>query len=177
MNVVVRSSLDRAVLVDGIRRELRALDKDLAMARIRPLQEYVSDAMARTRFVFSLTGIFAFVAVALTLVGLFGVVSYSVSQRAHEFGVRLALGAARRDIVGLVLGQGVLMALGGVALGLGGAVLLTRFLGSLLYGVKAVDLGTFTLYSSLLVGVAAIACYLPARRAAAFDPIRALRVD
>jgi ABC-type antimicrobial peptide transport system permease subunit len=141
------------------------------------LNEVIADSLSRQRFSMILLNAFAVVALLLASVGLYGVISYLVGQRTQELGIRLALGAQRRDVLRLVLGHGMKMALGGVALGLAAALGLTRLLGQMLYGVSATDPATFTAIALLLTTVALAACFIPAWRATKVDPLVALRHD
>ncbi len=177
MFIAVRAHIDPKALVPSIRSELAQLDKNLPMARILTMDEIMSSSVAKPRLQTVLLGIFGALAMVLAGVGIYGVMSYSVSQRRHEIGVRMALGAERRDVLKLVVGQGMALTGVGVALGLAGAIALTRFISSLLYGVKPTDPPTFIAVSVLLTGVALLATYIPARRAAKVDPMVALRYE
>ena len=177
MDMVVRAAGDPTALANLLRQEVHAMDKDLPVHNLRPLTDYVSDAMAQARFTLILIGIFGAIALLLTSVGLYGVISYTVSQRTHEIGIRMALGAQPRDIFKLVVGQGMKLTLIGVAVGLAASFALTRFLESLLFGVSATDPATFAGVSVLLAAVALLACYIPARRATKVDPLVALRYE
>ena len=141
------------------------------------MDELVRDSVARARFTMLLLSCFAGLALVLACVGIYGVIAYSVAQRTREIGIRLALGAQRRDVVRLVLGQGGRLAVTGVAVGLAAALALTRFLSALLYGIGASDPSTLIGVSVLLLLVALVACYIPARRAMRVDPIVALRYE
>jgi putative ABC transport system permease protein len=141
------------------------------------MEDVFSASVAGPRFNTLLLGIFGALALLLAVVGVFGVINYSVAQRTHEIGVRIALGAGRRDIFKLVVGHGMALALVGVGIGLGGALALTRLIAGLLYGVSPNDPWTFVAVSLLLAGVALLACYLPARRAMKVDPMVALRCE
>ena len=144
---------------------------------MRALNEVLDDSLARQRFSMILLNTFAALALLLASIGLYGVISYLVSQRTHELGIRLALGAQRRDLLRLVVNHGMKMALGGVALGLFAALGLTRLLAGMLYGVSATDPLTFAGIAVLLIGVALLACWVPARRASKVDPMVALRCE
>jgi putative ABC transport system permease protein len=177
MTVVVRSASDPRSLADTMRNEVWAVDKDLPVPDIKTMDELVSGSVARPRFNMTLLGIFAAVALVLAAVGIYGVMSYSVTQRTHEIGIRMALGATQSDVLKLVVGHGIGLALIGVGLGLAGAFALTRVLTSLLFEVGATDPVTFVTVSMLLAGVALVASWLPARRAARVDPMIALRYE
>jgi putative ABC transport system permease protein len=141
------------------------------------MEEYLSSSMANRRVIATLLGSFAAVALALAASGLYGVLAYSVSRRTREIGIRVALGARPGDVLKLVVAQGMILTVTGLGIGLAGALLLTRFLSGLLFGVGATDPLTFAGVSALLAGVALLACYLPARRAARVDPITALHYE
>jgi putative ABC transport system permease protein len=142
---------------------------------VQTLERIKADSVAPNRLRTTLLGVFAGIALLLAAIGIYGVISYSVAQRTHEMGVRLALGARRRDIFGLVIGSGMLLAGIGLAIGLAGSIALTRLLKSLLFGVDATDPATMVTVAALLAGVASLACYVPARRATKVDPMVALR--
>jgi len=177
MAVAMRGSSDPALLANDLRQAVRQLDPTLAVANIRPMDEIADANVSTPRFALFLVALFAGLALTLAAIGIYGVISYAVSQRTHEFGLRMALGAQAGDVRRLVLRQGVKLALAGVALGLAGALALGRVLWSLLYEVSAADPVTFTSVSVLAIAVAALACYLPARRATAVDPANALRSE
>ena len=177
MTLVVKSDKDPRGLVGAIQQEVRAMDKDLPVFDIKTLDDYVSAAVAQPRFNTLLLAIFAGLALVLTAVGLYGVMSYSVAQRTHEIGIRMALGAQASDVLKLVVSQGMLLTLIGVAIGLSAAFALTRLMASLLYGVSATDPATFAIVAATLSAVAFLACYIPARRAMKVDPMIALRYE
>ncbi len=177
MSIVVRTAADPANLSAAMRQEVFALDKDQPVASVRTLEEILAESVAQRRFSMFLLGLFGGIALLLASVGIFGVMNYTVAQRTHEIGIRLALGAQRRDILRLVVGQGMGLALIGVALGLVAAFAGTRVMASMLYGVSATDPLTFTGVALLLAVVAFLACYLPARRATKVDPMIALRYE
>ena len=150
------------------------------MYNVRTMQEIASQSMASQRFPMILLGAFAALALLLAAVGTYGVISYSVTRRVHEIGIRIALSAENRDVLYQLIGQGLRLALAGLAIGVAAALLLTRLLSSfsrLLYGVGASDPLTFIVVSPVLTGVAALACYIPARRATKVDPMVALRYE
>jgi putative ABC transport system permease protein len=177
LRVILRSNLPPTSLTRTARAVVREIDRELPVYAIRPLEEYVSTAVGPQRFYATLVGIFALVALVLAAVGLYGVIAYAVSQRTHELGVRVALGATGERIAAMVVGQGLTLTFGGVVLGVAAAVAVTRVLGSLLFGVSALDPLTFAAVLLVLTAVAAIASYVPARRAARVDPLVAMRGD
>jgi putative ABC transport system permease protein len=177
MHLVVRSASNPQGLVEALRRELRALDPTLPLANVRTGEELLFAAASRPRFQTLLIGLFALVALLLSGVGIYGVISYAAAQRTHEIGVRLALGARPRDVLALVVGQGMRLACLGVGLGLIGALSLTWLMKGLLFQVSSSDPLTFALIAILLSGVALFACLVPARRATRTDPMIALRYE
>jgi len=177
MTLVVRTTGDPTNLNAAIRSEVLKLDKEQPTTNFKTLNEFFSISIAQQRFSVVLLGVFAVVALVLSAVGIYGVLSYAVTQRTHEIGIRVALGAGRRDVLWLVVGQGMLLTVIGVAGGLGAAFALTRLMASLLFGVTATDAVTFASVPSLLLAVALLACYIPARRATKVDPLVALRYE
>jgi putative ABC transport system permease protein len=147
------------------------------MADVTTMSEHVQLSLGEQRMMLTLAGVFGLLALVLGAVGIYGTISYAVAQRIHEIGIRMALGAERRDVLGLIIGQGIKLTLIGVAMGVAGTLALTRFLSSLLYGVKPNDPLTFVLVSLVLAAVAFLASYVPARRATKVDPIVALRYE
>ncbi|HLL75119.1 MAG TPA: ABC transporter permease [Pyrinomonadaceae bacterium] len=177
LSLVVRSSADPASLVAAARNEIHALDKAIPVYNVRPMRDVVAAALAERRASTLLVGAFALLALLLSLVGIYGVTAYYVTQRRHEIGVRMALGAQARHVLGLVMAQSLRLTVAGLALGLFGAAALTRVLESLLYGVRPTDPATFAAAAALLGAVALLACLLPARRATKVDPLIALRAE
>ena len=175
--IVVRTTGDPLSLVAAARSEVLAVNKDQPISNVHTMEELVSNSIAQRRFNMLLLSIFATVALLLSAVGIYGVMSYSVAQRTHELGLRMALGAQSSHVVALVVRQGMTLALTGVGVGLAAAFALTRIMASLLYGVSATDTFTFGLIALLLSLVALLACYLPARRATRVDPMVALRYE
>src|SRR5215510_8683390 len=176
-NLVVRTASDPMSLAAAVQREVWAVDKDQPVTNIQTLEQVISDSIAPLRFRTLLLGLFAVVALVLATVGIYGVMAYAVTQRTHEIGIRMALGAQQRDVLKLVIGQGMRLALIGIALGLLAASALTRLVKSLLFGVSATDPVTFVIVATLLAGMALLACWLPARRATKVDPMIALRCE
>ena len=175
LTLVVRTSGDPAALVPAIRSEIHALDESVTVSQVQTMQQVVDDATAQPLFYMLLLGTFAVVALTLAAVGIYGVMSYSVSRRTHEIGVRMALGAKQSDVLKLVTGQGMILALVGTAVGSAGALFLARLMSCLLYGVLPTDPLTFAVVAAVLAAVALLASYIPARRAAKVDPMVALR--
>jgi putative ABC transport system permease protein len=177
MNVVVRVPGEPGAIVPVIRSELGRLDDNVPMAQIRLMTAYVADDLAANRFALTIVGAFAAVAMTLAVLGLYGVLSYAVGQRAREFGVRMALGADRRRIIALVLGDGIRLAALGVGAGLLAALWLTQALEGMLFGTAPHDPATFAGVAAVLTLVAMLACYVPARRASRVEPLAILRAE
>jgi predicted permease len=177
LTLVARTAGDPALVAGPVRRVLHAADPDLAVAEVRTMRQVVDRSVAQPRFTMLLLVVFGGVALVLATVGVYGVISYSVAQRAREMGIRVALGARRADVARLVLGQGLSLAGIGVLLGVVGALAVTRLLASLLFGVSATDPATFSAITLLLLGVAALASLVPARRATRADPMEAMRAE
>ncbi len=177
MQLAVRTASDPASLVSAVRSQVMAVDSAQPIYHVGTLEQTLSDSLAPRRFNMLLLGIFAAIALALATVGIYGVMAFSVTQRTHEIGIRMALGAERRDVLGLVVRQGLRLTAVGVVLGVAGAWALTRFLTNFLYGVRPTDPATFVLVSLALVTVSILASYIPARRATRVDPMVALRYE
>jgi putative ABC transport system permease protein len=177
LTVFLRTSGEPMALLPSVRAEVRALDAGVPLAGVKTVDGFIDDALVPQRFVTLLLGVFAGVALVLTLLGLSSVMAYTVAQRTHEFGVRTALGAQASDVLWLVLWQGVRRTCVGVGLGLAGSLVLTHLLERWLYGVTATDPWTFLSVSLLLTTAALVACYVPARRATRVSPLVALRAE
>ena len=177
MAVLVRSTADVATLSAAIRETIQAIDPTMPVYDLRTMEDVVSESVAQPRFYTTLLGAFGGLALLLAALGIYGVISYSVAQRTRELGIRIALGATHDRVLRLVLGQGVGLSVVGVAIGMAGALWLVHLLAALLYGVQATDPLTFVSVAAVLVGIASLASYLPARRAARVDPVIAMRAD
>lgn len=177
MTLVIRANGDASRLALAVQKEIRALDPEQPVADVRTMQQVIARSIARPRFNTLLLAIFAGVALVLASVGLYGVMSYSATQRIHEVGIRMALGATRADIMRLVVGNGMLLTLVGIAIGIAASWGLTRLMQSFLFGIGTTDAVTFLGVSTLLVGVALIANYIPARKATRVNPVIALRYE
>jgi putative ABC transport system permease protein len=177
MVIFLRTTGYFAGLAAGVQREVSALDSTVPVHDVKTIEERISESLAHPRFRAILLGIFAGLALLLAAVGIYGVLSETTLQRTHEIGIRMALGAKRRDVLRLVVRQGLVLALGGAVIGLVAALAVTRFLASMLYGVKPTDPQTLVVVSLLLIGVATLASYIPARRATKVDPMVALRYE
>jgi len=176
-NLAIRTQGDPLSIVGAVRKEVHALDPDQPIAAVRKMSDWVESSTAGPRYRTTLLGLFAALAMILAATGIYGVMSYSVAQRTHEIGVRMALGARQFDVLKLVVRQGMLLTLVGVILGLLGAFGLTRVMASLLFVVTAKDPFTFATVAALLIAVAFVACFIPARRATKVDPLVALRYE
>src|SRR5581483_11374948 len=177
LTVAFRARTDAASMLSATKTELRNLDPDLPMYHVRTMEQQVSESLAQRRFSTLLLGLFATVALALATIGIYGVMAYLVNQGTRELGIRMALGASQRNILTLVVRQGMVLALSGVTIGLTAAFVLTRLMRSLLFGIESTDPITFVGISLLLATIALLACYIPAQRAAQIDPSISLRTE
>ncbi|HYP26607.1 MAG TPA: ABC transporter permease [Blastocatellia bacterium] len=175
--VIVRTKAEPSSIVGAVRKEVLALDKNVPLYDIRPMEDRIAAATSRTRFTALILGIFAGLALVLAAIGIYGVMYYVVSSRIHEIGIRMALGAKQSDVLKLLMSDAVLLTVAGLALGLAAAYAITRLLASQLYEVSSTDASTFALISSLLAAVALVACYIPIRKAMNVDPVVALRYE
>ena len=173
--VVVRSHSDPLMLVSPIQDAIQRIDKDQPIFSVTTITQNLRGITAQRRFLVVMISIFAGTALALAAIGLYGVIAYSVNQRTHEIGIRMAMGAQAADVLKLIIGQGLKMMLVGISLGVAGALALTRLLADLLFEVSPTDATTFTIIILVLTGVAVLASLLPARRATKVDPVVALR--
>ena len=177
MTLHVRSSMTSESVFGAVRSEVSMLDKNMPLQTTMPLTEYMRLSILPQRIVAAIAGVFGVTGLLLAAIGIYGVMSYAVAQRTYEIGVRMALGAQSKDVLAMVLGQGLRITLIGVSLGLAGAFAVTRLLSSLLYGVSATDPVTFIVIPVILAGVALGASFVPARRATKLDPVIALRYE
>jgi predicted permease len=177
MTLVLRSQGDPSALSLSIKKELRGIDPDLPMYSVRTMSERVAESLARRRFSMLLLGLFAGAALALATIGIYGVMSFLVNQGTREIGIRMALGATQREILKLVVFKGMALAISGVAIGLAAALIFTRLMSSMLFGITAADPATFAAISLLLTLVALLATYIPAKRAARVEPVLCLRSE
>jgi len=169
--------LDAAAIPGEVREQVQSVDPTLPVSGAQTLNETVSASLSERRFSMEIVALFALTALLLAGLGIYGVISYIVSERTHEIGIRIALGAGRRGILQMVLRQGLGLAIAGAAVGLVGAAVVSRLMAGLLYGVRPADPLTFAGVALLLIGVALLACYIPARRAMRVDPLVALRYE
>jgi putative ABC transport system permease protein len=176
-SIVVKTETEPLAMISAIRREIVAVDKDQAVFNVTTLEQLAGESILIRRFFMILLLVFAALALILASVGIYGVMSYVASQRTHEIGIRMALGAQTGDVLKLIIGNGMVLALIGVGAGLLGAFALTRLLAGVLFGVTATDAVTFVTVSAGLIAVALLACYVPARRATKIDPLTALRYE
>jgi putative ABC transport system permease protein len=177
MYLAIHAANDPSNLINPVRNTVLALDRDLPVYEVKTMEQLVSKSVANPRLNVVLMSIFAAVALILSAVGIYGVMSYSVTQRTHEIGIRMALGATSRDVLRLVVGQGLALTGIGVGVGLVSAFFLTRLMSTLLFGVSTTDPGTFIVIALILTTVAFVACFIPARRATRVDPMVALRYE
>jgi putative ABC transport system permease protein len=177
MTVIIKGASDPNQLIAAVRQQVKAIDPDQPIYSIRTMDDIRAESIAPERLNLTLLSIFAGIALVLAVVGIYGVMSYAVTQRTHEIGIRMAIGAESRHVFQMILGQGMTLALIGVALGLVGAFALTRLMTTMLFGVEATDPATFAAIAALLTTVALVACYIPGRRATKVDPVVSLRYE
>jgi putative ABC transport system permease protein len=177
MSVAVKTVLPPSSLGEAVRREVYAVDPNLPVSNVRTLDQIVAKSISQPRFYATLLVIFAGVALALAAIGIFGVLSYAVSQRTREIGIRMALGAQERTVVGLVVRQALVLVVTGVAVGTLAALVLSQTLRKMLFAIEPTDPATFLAVAAVLIAVALFASYLPARRATRVDPVVALRAE
>ncbi|OLE97811.1 MAG: hypothetical protein AUG75_03750 [Cyanobacteria bacterium 13_1_20CM_4_61_6] len=177
MSLIIRTTTDPLSVIAAVRREVQTLDPNQPVFNVSTMEKTLDQSLATERLSMALLAVLASLALILSAVGIYGVMSYTVTQRTHEIGIRMAIGAQRRDVFRMVLGRGMVLVLIGVALGLIGAFSLTRLMRTMLFGVAPTDPVTFVTIAVLLTGVALVACYVPGRRATKVDPLVALRYE
>ncbi|HET8827585.1 MAG TPA: FtsX-like permease family protein, partial [Terriglobales bacterium] len=177
VSIAVRTAAEPLAMNKSVAQVVKSMEPDVALANVKSMDQVVDDSLVGDRFLTLLYGTFAGVALLLAAVGIYGVMTFSVAQRTHEIGLRIALGAAREQVLSLILKEGLALALIGSAFGLAGAVLVGRGMRGMWYGVGTVDLSAFTGVALLLLTAALFACYIPARRATKVDPMVALRYE
>jgi putative ABC transport system permease protein len=177
MNVAVRTQGSPLAMLGAVREAVHGVDANLPLSSVNTMDKLVEQSVGQRRLSMFLLGVFSTIAVVLASIGIYGVMSYSVTQRTRELGIRMALGAARTRVLALVVGQGMTLAAAGVAIGLGGALALTRLLSAQLFGIGATDPATYILVSLLLAAIALLATLVPALRATRVDPVVALREE
>jgi ABC-type antimicrobial peptide transport system permease subunit len=175
MNVVMRTSLPLSTMSSQVQQAVAAMDPSLPIIKLQTMDDVFSESTARPRFLAQLLGGFALLALALAAVGTYGILSYLVTERRREIGIRMALGANRGSVLGMVMGQGMLLAVAGVVIGVIGALGVNRVMATLLFGVEPTDPATIAGVVAAIGGVALLACYVPARRATLVDPMLVLR--
>jgi putative ABC transport system permease protein len=176
-SVIVRTAVDPASLAPSMESVVASVNKDIPISAVQTMEQLLGESIARQRMARLVLTVFAFVALALAAVGLYGLVAHSVTERTHEIGVRMALGAERSDVIRLVVSGAMAMTLTGVVLGIAGAATVTKFLEGLLFGVDPIDPLTLVAVATTLVAVAAVACCVPAWRATRIAPVTALRME
>jgi len=174
MTLMVRTTTEPATIVPSLRQAVWAVDPNQPISNVATMEQIVSDSIAQPRLNMTLMGLFGALALILAAVGIYGLLSYAVTQRTQEMGIRMALGAQVGDVLGLVLKQGMILALIGQAIGLAGALALTRLIRGLLFGVTPTDVTIFVAVTGVFTTIALLACYLPPRRATQVDPLKAL---
>jgi len=177
MSLIIRTTTDPLSVIPAVRREVQTLDPNQPVFNVSTMEKTLDQSLATERLSMALLAVLASLALILSAVGIYGVMSYTVTQRTHEIGIRMAIGAQRRDVFRMVIGRGMVLVLIGVALGLIGAFSLTRLMRTMLFGVAPTDPATFVTIAVLLTGVALVACYVPGRRATKVDPLVALRYE
>jgi putative ABC transport system permease protein len=177
MNLIIRTTADPLTLTAAVRRQVQAMDANQPVYNVSTMEQTLDQSLVTQRLSMTLLAFLASLALILAAVGIYGVMSYAVTQRTHEFGIRMAIGAQPRDVFKMVIGRGMTLALIGVAFGLVGAFSLTRLMKSMLFAVEPTDPVTFAGIAVLLTSVALVACYVPGRRATKVDPLVALRYE